>query len=409
MRWIPVVLCSLVASVASAGTLRVPQDFPTIQAAVDAASSGDTVRIGKGRFLENVTVPGGKDNLTIRGSGKGTIVDGRPFGAVGSGPAFEVTANGFRLENLTARFALGFTPSVIRITGDDAVVRRVRVDGAVDQGLVVVGHRARVERCASRGGDVGIVVAGNDATIRDCVVANVLEIGIGASGSQARIRGCRVTNAVESAIVVMGFGAVVEKNRVSGSGDDAIIISTDHVKATGNVVQSSAGDHGGIVVDMATSGVIAKNVMTDCDGPAVTVFATASGLEIVGNRASRCGREAVATFVIDGTDNVLVGNRVTDAAGDGISVNALHNVLTKNTVLRSALDGFEIGASATLVNNVARDNHAEGISIVVLGVSLTGNKAQKNRTDIASTFALDAFAGNQFGTGGEGVAPEIDD
>lgn len=409
MRLIPVVLCSFLASAASAGTLRVPKDFPTIQGAVDAANSGDTIRVSKGRFLENVTVPVGKDNLTIRGSGNATIVDARPFGAVGTGPAFEVNAHGFRLENLSARFALGFTPSVIRITGDDAIVRRVRVDGVDDEGIVVLGDRARVERCFARGGELGIAVAGDDASIRDCVVSNVEEIGIAASGSHPRIRGCRVTNVAESAIVAFGAGAIVEKNRVFGSGDDAILISTDHVKAVGNSVKHSAGPHGALVVAMATSGVVAKNVMTDCDGPALELQATASGIDVVGNRATRCGRHDLAAIVIEANDNVVTGNRVLDAAGDGFAVTALGNVLSKNVASRCALDGFDIAASAVLSKNVARDNHAEGFAVVVLGVSLMGNTAQRNRIDIASAFALDAFDGNQFGSGGEGVAPVIDD
>lgn len=399
----------LLTSVASASTLRVPKDFATIQAAVDAANSGDTIRIAKGTYFENVVVPVGKNDLTIRGSGPATIVDARPFGPVGSGPALEVTAEGFRLENLTARFALGFTPSVIRIIGDDAIVRRVRVYGGDDQGLVVIGERARVERCTVRGGDLGIFVVGNDSSVRDCVVSNVSEMGIGVSGSQVLVRGCKVTNAGETAIATSGFDVTVEKNRVVGTGDDAIIVSTDHARAIGNVIRHSAGSHGGLVVDAATSGLIAKNVMSDCDGPALAVLPSSSAIDVVGNRALRCGRADLAAFVFEGNDCSVVNNRALDSAGDGFVVTALGNELTKNVALRSALDGFDVGASATLSKNVARDNHAEGFAVVVLGVSMSGNHARRNRIDIASSFALDAFVGNQFGTGGEGVSPVIND
>lgn len=399
----------LLSSVASASTLRVPKDFATIQDAVNAANGGDTIRIAKGTFFENVVVPVGKDDLTIRGSGPATIVDARPFGPVGSGPALEVTANGFRLENLTARFALGFTPSVIRITGDDVLVRRVRVYGGDDQGIVVIGERARIERATVRGGDVGIFVSGNDASIRDCVVSTVGELGIGVSGSRTHIRGCRVTNVGESAIVAIGLDAVVEKNRVVGTGDDAILVSTNDVRAIGNVVRHSAGSHGGLVVDAATSGLVAKNVLSDCDGPALALMPTASAVDVVGNRALRCGRADLGAFLLDGSDCSVVNNRALDSAGDGFVVTALGNVLTKNVALRCALDGFDVGASTMLSKNVARDNHAEGFAVVVLGVTLSGNVAQRNRIDIASSFALDAFVGNQFGTGGEGVSPVIDD
>ncbi|MBK6938936.1 MAG: right-handed parallel beta-helix repeat-containing protein [Planctomycetes bacterium] len=399
----------LLTSVASASTLRVPKDFPTIQDAVDAAVSGDTIRVAKGTYFENVVVPVGKNDLTIRGSGPATIVDARPFGPVGSGPALEVTADGFRLENLTARFALGFTPSVIRIAGDDAVVRRVRVYGGDDQGIVVLGERARIERCAVRGGDVGIFVAGNDASVRDCVVSTVHGMGVGVSGSHVLIRGCRVANAGETAIAAVGLDIAVEKNRVAGTGDDALLVSTDHVRAIGNVVRHSAGSHGGIVVDGATSGVVAKNVLSDCDGPGLAMLPTTSSVALVGNRAVRCGRADLAAIVLDGADCSVVNNRAVDSPGDAFMITGLGNELTKNVALRSALDGFDVGASTMLSKNVARDNHAEGFAVVVLGVSMSGNHAQRNRIDIASSFALDAFVGNQFGTGGEGVSPVIDD
>lgn len=48
-----------------AATLRVPQEYATIQAAVDAAASGDTVLVGPGTYVENVIIHG---SLTLRSS-----------------------------------------------------------------------------------------------------------------------------------------------------------------------------------------------------------------------------------------------------------------------------------------------------------------------------------------------------
>ena len=53
MRMILCVLCVVVVAaggVAAAATLRVPEDFATIQAAVQAASAGDTIRVGAGTW-----------------------------------------------------------------------------------------------------------------------------------------------------------------------------------------------------------------------------------------------------------------------------------------------------------------------------------------------------------------------
>jgi parallel beta-helix repeat protein len=50
------------------GSLVVPRDFPTIQAAVDAAAPGDTIKIESGVYTEEVVI--GKD-LDLRGAGAG--------------------------------------------------------------------------------------------------------------------------------------------------------------------------------------------------------------------------------------------------------------------------------------------------------------------------------------------------
>ena len=47
-----------ISSVASADTLKVPQQFETIQAAVDAANDGDTIAVARGVYNENVVLEG---------------------------------------------------------------------------------------------------------------------------------------------------------------------------------------------------------------------------------------------------------------------------------------------------------------------------------------------------------------
>lgn len=55
-------------------TLRVPQDFRTIQEAVDAAGPGAVIRVDAGTFSENVVIS--KPDLTLRGAGGRTVLDG---------------------------------------------------------------------------------------------------------------------------------------------------------------------------------------------------------------------------------------------------------------------------------------------------------------------------------------------
>lgn len=82
---------------ASGVTRRVPQDYRTIQAAVNAASPGDLVLVGPGVYREEVkvTIP----SLVIRGTDRNQVVVDGEFRRPN---AISVTADGVAVENLTS-------------------------------------------------------------------------------------------------------------------------------------------------------------------------------------------------------------------------------------------------------------------------------------------------------------------
>src|SRR4051812_39699950 len=71
----------------------------SIQAAVDAASSGDIITIASGTYIENVTI---SQNLTLQGSGSSTIIDGNQTGSVLSIVGANVSIAGVMVRNGTA-------------------------------------------------------------------------------------------------------------------------------------------------------------------------------------------------------------------------------------------------------------------------------------------------------------------
>jgi parallel beta helix pectate lyase-like protein len=79
----------------------VPEEYPSIQAAVDAAHPGDLVRIGPGTYREQVVVGPAKHDVVIRGTDRNRVVldggNGRRFVGIA------VHANGVAVENLTVR------------------------------------------------------------------------------------------------------------------------------------------------------------------------------------------------------------------------------------------------------------------------------------------------------------------
>lgn len=86
------------------GTIRVPADEKTIQAAVDSAKPGSMILVAPGVYKEAVTVTGDHPNLVIRGEDRNnTIVDGEFSDQAGKENGFKVLADGVAIENITAR------------------------------------------------------------------------------------------------------------------------------------------------------------------------------------------------------------------------------------------------------------------------------------------------------------------
>src|SRR5262245_19661841 len=86
----------------SAGDLRVPADFATIQAAIDAAQGGDRVLVSPGTYFENLDFKGKAITVTSTDGACVTTVDGLSKDSVvkfKSGEGASSVLSGFTIEN----------------------------------------------------------------------------------------------------------------------------------------------------------------------------------------------------------------------------------------------------------------------------------------------------------------------
>jgi parallel beta-helix repeat protein len=82
---------------AQPAVITVPNDFPTIQEAINKATSGDTVKAQSGTYYENVVV--NKTVSLIGEDSSTTIIDGNKTGTVVTIEASDVTIGGFTIQN----------------------------------------------------------------------------------------------------------------------------------------------------------------------------------------------------------------------------------------------------------------------------------------------------------------------
>ena len=101
--------------------IRVRQDFSTIQEAVDAAISGDTILVAPGTYYENiiVTTPG----LTLLGEDRdNTIIDGNETGTIVEVSADNTKVSGFKIRKCGDGYK-GFNPeSAIWLLSENNVI-----------------------------------------------------------------------------------------------------------------------------------------------------------------------------------------------------------------------------------------------------------------------------------------------
>jgi hypothetical protein len=282
--------------------LRVPQDYPSIQRAIDAATNGDSIIVGPGMYEEVIRF-GGRA-VTVRSSaGASATMIARPVLA----PSSPVVT--FDFGETSASVLSGFTIS--RGTGVFTDIFGCNCDGyQLGGGVFVSGASPVIQDCViannacgtyfSRGGGVyvgsgaptferciirdnqanggygsggGIHVAGGspkflDCTVKNCSVQSYHSGNCGgiAAGGSPYFSNCRITgNSASGGVggLCVGPSAILERVYV-GSVNGATPISGDFSDAGGNALTgdcngNGVADHsdiaGGISLDLDADGM----------------------------------------------------------------------------------------------------------------------------------------------------------
>jgi hypothetical protein len=133
----------------------VPEEYPTIQAAVDAAQPGDLVRIGSGTYREQVVVGPAKHDIVIRGTDRNRVVLDGGNGARFNGIA--VHADGVAVENLTVR---GYASDGVLFTPHKDAAKPEQLNGWRASYVTAANNRLHgIDALHARGGTIDHVLA----------------------------------------------------------------------------------------------------------------------------------------------------------------------------------------------------------------------------------------------------------
>ncbi|MFC7250140.1 nitrous oxide reductase family maturation protein NosD [Halomicroarcula sp. GCM10025324] len=294
---------------AAAATIRVPEDYSSIQAAVDNAAPGDTVVVNGGTYVEEVTIT--KD-LTLRGQNSPTIESPDSLmsrGIVRVEGSVDVEVRGFEIDGAGNGDGEGDDFDGILYQGASGTIR--------DNSVV----RVRDDELKGNQRGVGIVVRGGGTVdIKDNVLEDYQKNGIVIqnAGTTAEIK--------RNTVVGAGVTDIIGQNgiQMSGGAEGAIQDNDvrDHVyEDTGQVVAT------GVLLFGVDSITVQKNSLTNTE---IGVASLGSDNRIIRNRIDEGSDDDWGILLFAG-DNAKVTNNTISHYTIGIQVAAGSN----NKVIRN--------------------------------------------------------------------------
>lgn len=269
-RFVPFLTLVVVTTTTVFGiTHRVPQGFATIQAAVNAASPGDTIVVSSGIYRENIVIDKALNLMGLDGAVSTIIQDPAPTSSWGSPGAIVVSINGLGPGRFT-----GFT-----IKGN------YDVNGA---GILVASDGWVIERCIIQNHHFGVNSYAASTDILDNVFRENNPLAIGAGGYSRVFRNVVFgdnSGGTDHEYGLFARGHTVASNNVfancieavnCGGSEDSVAIRNNVITAIGDVY-----DHPQIGIRISHNGdpaIIENNIIAFCSYSGIFVSSSSSSI-----------------------------------------------------------------------------------------------------------------------------------
>jgi parallel beta-helix repeat protein len=366
------------------GTSCTNPGYPTVQSAVTAAAPGDRINVCAGTYVEQVTIPAGKDNIELRSIGHWQAIIKAP--PVMADPKAIVRVSGAR--NVTM---LAFT-----ITGPggapcDSLRYGVRVDNGGSANILgnhITDIRDSLPPPAVSGCQNGVaVLVGRqfEATIGSArIIGNVIE--------RYQKNGPTIDNA--------GSHAEIMHNRILGVGPTATIAQNgiqvsrgatadiQHNFVSGHLYTPQTVASTGVLLFMSGEVLTQHNTVTRND-VGVDMF-NPSGMTVTAYNLVRASTfDGIALF--PATQSLVSHNKTGDNSGPGIGLydsgqNTVHNNVVKDNadsgILLDNADDNIVGNNEVMRNGAGDADTTDGIRVNILSADNTirNNQLRTNVT-----------------------------
>lgn len=302
-------------SVAAAATLKVPEDYPTIQEAIDAAESGDFVEVYEGSYAEDLVVDIdieiGADGGQVEIVGTHVVdedlrISGIDFTGDGENPCFQVTAEAFEI---SMSKIIGCDGAIVA-TGTDLSLRGIAFSGngahngpgvldLVDGTLYLLD--SEISGNGTTYGNAGAIEVTGDVEVDDCLFsgnsgyngAGALQVTGDVLITESTFSGDTTTYGAGGALYAAGGTVLIEdsgfRSHSAHNGGGAIATRGADVELVGVTFEDTRTTygHGGALDASGGNFVRLEDVVVDrasAQDNGGLIFANATSVEVLDSR-----------------------------------------------------------------------------------------------------------------------------
>jgi len=252
----------LVATInpANASTLYVPDDYPTIQQAIDNANVGDKIIVKAGTYNENVVID---KKVTLSGQGNPTIDAGN------SGSVVLISADGVTFEGFTVKNSgYNWGDAGVRMTSSNNVVKNNDISNCncgiylhySSRGNSITGNDILENYVA-----IYLFASSDNEIKNNNLNDNECEGIYFSSASKATVEGNHINNNGYHGIISDQSSTVtVKDNVIDGNGQDGVFLyGSNSFTLTGNTISNN--DRYGIYISFSSYNEVYNNVFENAD------------------------------------------------------------------------------------------------------------------------------------------------
>ena len=339
----------------ASSAIRVPTDYPTIQEAINAASSGDTISVSSGTYPEHVVV---NKAVSLVGENRNTtVIDGGGTGTVVEVNANNIAVSGFTIKNSGSgkkNAAIGISSAYNTISNNilsSSLYGIILHDERAKQNTITGNYFSEIgdEACVMLFGGEGNTIENNTAFTPEAWTFVALGIGGDCAANNNRVVNNSVTGGGMGLWVTNSCGNLLENNTIDNVGLGIYLgYSSQNIIANNNL--SNVGREGdwwvgrdAIELFHSSHNTIINNNISMAEisyGYGVILSGSSSNNTLQGNIIENSPR-GIGSFN-SSDSNEIKNNRVVLNKGYGIILNnSENNIIYRNNFVNNGKQAYD--------------------------------------------------------------------